>query len=246
MRMLHELNSFSDAVFVTLTYDEDHIPDNQSLCKADLQKWFKRLRKELKERKIRYFACGEYGDETHRPHYHAIIFGLSLRPEDKNLMQYKWSFGRLHFGTAEPDSIRYVAQYIDKKYSGDLAEQEYAAKNREPVFRVSSLGLGKKYVDENSKQIKAQGFCTVKGVMHTLPRYYLNRLGLDPKKYQDEAYYLECERYESITGLNLHPDIAYSVRSPAEITQYQKAVEVQNRQKDMTLKAKVSLKKKKL
>ena len=47
MRMLHELSDYDDAVFVTLTYDEDHIPSNHSLKKSDLQKWFKRVRKEI-------------------------------------------------------------------------------------------------------------------------------------------------------------------------------------------------------
>ena len=97
MRMLHELSDYEDAVFVTLTYDEDHIPSNHSLKKSDLQKWFKRVRKEIEPKKIRYFACGEYGDKTQRPHYHAIIFGLSLRADDKMVMQSKWPMGRLHY-----------------------------------------------------------------------------------------------------------------------------------------------------
>ena len=50
------------------------------------------------------------------------------------------------FGTAEPDSIGYVAQYIDKKFTGDLAKQEYDDKGRQPVFKVCSLGIGKVYV----------------------------------------------------------------------------------------------------
>ena len=66
MRMLHELSDYDDAVFVTLTYDEDHIPSNQSLKKSDLQKWFKRVRKEIEPKKIRYFACGEYGEKRCR------------------------------------------------------------------------------------------------------------------------------------------------------------------------------------
>ena len=246
MRMLHELSDFEDAVFVTLTYDDEHVPENMSLWKPDLQKWFKRLRKELGEKKIRYFACGEYGEKTQRPHYHAIIFGLSLRQEDKDLMQTKWPLGLLHYGTAEPDSIRYVAQYIDKKFSGDLAEKEYNLKKRQPVFRVSSLGLGRGYIQKNSEQIKAMGYCTVKGVMHSLPRYYLNKLGIDPQLYRDEAYYKECEDYETETGLNLHPDIAYRVRPAAEITKYQKAVKSKRKQKDVNLKAKVSVKSRKL
>ena len=92
--------------------------------------------------------CGEYGDRFGRPHYHAIIFGLSQSKRDKDLISSKWPFGRCYYGSAEPDSIRYVAQYIDKKFSGDLAQTEYDEKKRAPVFRVSSLGLGKAYLEK--------------------------------------------------------------------------------------------------
>ena len=246
MRMLHELNSYTDASFVTLTYSDEFLPDNGSLCKSDLQKFFKRLRKELSrdKRNIRYFACGEYGDRFGRPHYHAIIFGLSLRSDDQELVRFKWPFGRVHFGTAEPDSIGYVAQYIDKKFSGDDAVREYVDKGREPVFRVSSLGLGKRYIEKHSDQIKEMGYCTVRGVMHSLPRYYLNKLGIDPVLYREKAQQLQCEDYEQVTGLNLDPDIAYRVRPAAEITEYQKAVASKRKQKDLNLKARVSLKRK--
>jgi len=79
LRMLHELDEHEDSIFITLTYDEDNVPENMSLRKADLQKFFKRLRKALGDRTIKYFACGEYGDKTERLHYHSIIFGLSLK-----------------------------------------------------------------------------------------------------------------------------------------------------------------------
>ena len=83
MRVIHELAGYKDAVFLTLTYSDDHLPDNGSLVVADLQKFFKRLRKQYAKRnngiKLRYYACGEYGDRHGRPHYHAIVCGLSLR-----------------------------------------------------------------------------------------------------------------------------------------------------------------------
>ena len=81
LRMLHELKYHNDASFVTLTYDDNHVPDCQSLVKADLQKFFKRLRKLIAPRKIRYFACGEYGRRTGRPHYHAILYNSGLSQE---------------------------------------------------------------------------------------------------------------------------------------------------------------------
>lgn len=248
MRMIHELENFSCAVFVTLTYDDEHLPENGSLVVSDLQKFFKRLRKECDklDRSIRYFACGEYGDRTGRPHYHAILFGLSQSKGDKDLISYKWPYGRVHYGSAEPDSIRYVAQYVDKKYSGDMARVEYEEKNRAPVFRVSSLGLGKAYIEKNRKQITEMGYCTVGGVMHSLPRYYLNKLGIDPVLYRQEAKYKASEDYEEATGLNIDPDIAYKVRPASEYTEYAKKQEAKRRQSDLNKNARVALKKRKL
>ena len=60
--------------YITLTYNDDHLPANGSLQPRDLQLFWKRLRK-ARTPGIRYYACGEYGDQTARPHYHAIIFG---------------------------------------------------------------------------------------------------------------------------------------------------------------------------
>ena len=176
IRMLHELSYHDDAVFLTLTYNDTYLPPNASLDKAALQKFFKRLRKRLGDRKIRYFACGEYGDEGGRPHYHAIIFGLSLRAEDKKLVVESWPFCdwsnpkifKGAFGLVEPDSIRYVAQYIDKKYTGDFAQKEYADKNREPVFKLSSLGLGKQFCDDNCARLSTDLSVTVNGIVAAL------------------------------------------------------------------------------
>ena len=90
-RCMMELEYHDSAYFVTLTYDEDHLPRSgyvdqstgeyiasATLRKKDLQDFFKRLRKRYPDNPIRYLACGEYGPKTQRPHYHAIIFGLHL------------------------------------------------------------------------------------------------------------------------------------------------------------------------
>ena len=85
-----ELQYHDSAYFATLTYDDDHVPlvygslgENGDYChmslrKRDLQLWLKRLRRAFSDDHIRFFACGEYGDQTLRPHYHAILFGLHL------------------------------------------------------------------------------------------------------------------------------------------------------------------------
>lgn len=90
-RCLMELEYHDSAYFVTLTYNDDYVPRSYyadpatgeaqpslTLCKRDFQLFMKRLRKAFPEDKIRFFACGEYGPTTFRPHYHAILFGLHL------------------------------------------------------------------------------------------------------------------------------------------------------------------------
>lgn len=75
MRMRYESQDSKSVYFITLTYDDEHLPINDNgyvtLVKADLQKFFKRLRKSIK---VRYFAVGEYGSKFGRPHYHIILF----------------------------------------------------------------------------------------------------------------------------------------------------------------------------
>lgn len=90
-RCMLELEYHKSAYFVTLTYDDLHVPRTwyadphtgealpaYTLCKRDIQLFFKRLRKHFPDQKIRYFGCSEYGPKTQRPHYHFIIFGLEL------------------------------------------------------------------------------------------------------------------------------------------------------------------------
>lgn len=74
IRCTHEASLYEKNCFITLTYDDANLPKDQSLVFEHLQKFMKRLRKSLYPKKIKYFACGEYGDKYKRPHYHAIIF----------------------------------------------------------------------------------------------------------------------------------------------------------------------------
>ncbi|ALS03440.1 VP4 [Gokushovirus WZ-2015a] len=109
-RCLLELDYHSSAYFVTLTYDNSHVrrtlyadPDTgeaaeaYTLAKRDFQLFMKRLRKAFPDQKIRYFAAGEYGSETFRPHYHAILFGLKL----DDLQLYKQSPDGFNYYTSE-------------------------------------------------------------------------------------------------------------------------------------------------
>ena len=94
-RCMLELQYHDSAYFVTLTYNEEHVPrtglhGEMSLRKRDFQLFMKRLRKKYSDDRIRFYAAGEYGTTTQRPHYHAILFGLHL--DDLQVYKSKDSF----------------------------------------------------------------------------------------------------------------------------------------------------------
>lgn len=175
VRLLHESEFWDDAVFVTLTYDDEHL-QSPSLVPRDLQLFFKRLRKDLKERKIKFFACGEYGDRFARPHYHAIIFGLSAM--DNKLIEDNWSLGFVKVGTMTYESCRYVAGYVQKKLYGDGAKF-YEDNHLVPPFLRCSKGLGERYVDKYNNKLYSNLDITVHGHSVGIPRYYRKKMDMD-------------------------------------------------------------------
>lgn len=115
-----EMQQHRTASFVTLTYADDKLPP--TLNRRHLQLWLKKFRKQLTAKKegettrtIRFFACGEYGEKTQRPHYHAIIFGG--RESDRHTVDKTWGLGRTQCDQATPATIAYVAGYVAKKYN---------------------------------------------------------------------------------------------------------------------------------
>jgi len=127
---MHQYNCF-----LTLTYDNEHLPEYGSLHKSHLQKFFKRLRKSGK--KFRYYACGEYGEKLSRPHYHVLVFGYL--PDDLELisqrgeinlytspfLSQKWGKGFVSVGEVNLDTAGYVARYCTKKITGDAQYEHY-------------------------------------------------------------------------------------------------------------------------
>lgn len=110
--------------FVTLTYSEDRLPANGSLEPRSLQLFIKRLRKAVLPLRIRYFAVGEYGEQTLRPHYHLSLFGLSGhqvvesfgRPKVvASLIEEIWSNGFTLLGDFNEQTAQYVSGYVVKK-----------------------------------------------------------------------------------------------------------------------------------
>lgn len=187
VRIMHELDSFKQVgVFLTLTYNNKSLPPSASLDKEQLKKFWKRLRKYYNGKKIKYYACGEYGDEG-RPHYHAIVFGIELDELEIYLVNKKmvskvierlWKFGFNQVGTVTTDSASYVAGYIEKKLTGEMAYNAYYQIGKIPPYSVMSKGIGEDFALKNQEQIREALGITIKGKNVGLPRYYRKLLDL--------------------------------------------------------------------
>jgi hypothetical protein len=169
--MLHEITTAQRAQFWTMTYDPEHLPVRGSdprgiLVKSDLQKFFKRMRKGGYD--YRYYACGEYGDNGGRPHYHAIVFGIEVSKEE---LEKHWRLGLCEVGTASEASIRYVAGYVSKK----LGLRENGEDSRPAPFQVCSQGIGLDWAKENMLETLFDGHLKFRGKKLPIPRYYVEQ-----------------------------------------------------------------------
>lgn len=200
-RIIHELDYYEKSSFLCLTYSDENLPPH-GVSKDDLQRFFKRLRKNSGV-KIKYLACGEYGETTRRPHYHVALLGIGLSQSDRELLNSSWGLGGVHFGFLNYSSARYVAGYVLKKY-GQLDTDLPAGKLKE--FVLHSKGLGKRFVEDNRDQLTQQLGFTIRGNKHQLPRYYRDKLGITCDDYQPLVVKTVMEQNKKLDALNVHPD----------------------------------------
>ena len=184
LRCVHESQMYERNCFITLTYDEDNVPRSGTLVKKHFQDFLKRLRKSVEPKQIRYFMCGEYGEQLGRPHYHAIIFNHDF--EDKEVFKYAdksilytskklqdlWPYGFSTVGEANYTTAAYCARYTLKKIFGEKADEHY--QGREPEYCQMSLrpGLGKEYVIKYYNELKQHDSIVMNGREYPLPKYY--------------------------------------------------------------------------
>lgn len=151
MRCVHEASLWPDNCFITLTYNPENLPPDCGLIKSDFQKFMKRLRKRYGEG-IRYYMCGEYGDRTNRPHYHAILFNHNFSdwvylfdsPSGEPIytsptLEKIWGLGFVTIGTVTFQSAGYVARYCMKKINGKLADEINPETGLKHYERVNSF-----------------------------------------------------------------------------------------------------------
>lgn len=231
-RIMHEFDSWDSTCFITLTYKDEYLPPNGTLRKVALQQFFKRLRRYQEPEKIRYYACGEYGAERGRPHYHAIIFGLPPTKLTEALISKAWPYGRIDVGTCTYDSARYTADYIFKKYDKKLAEEVYLSQGKEIPFQLVSQGLGLEYALKNADQIIDNLGITIHGAPVGIPRYYVKKLEIPTELRASRSIDLQKKELEK-----------YEKNSKAPIESLNKRFE-HRRLKEATQEAKIKLYKK--
>lgn len=197
-RCSHEAKMHERNCFLTLTYDDEHVPADYSVRKRDLQLFNKRLREKFGAG-IKHFGCGEYGDRNGRPHYHEALFNFDF-PDKKHwrdsdsgyriwrseLLEQLWPNGLSEIGSVTHESGGYIAKYCFKKVNGDGADAHYWRVSPvdgqfhrvEPEFMLCSLkpALGKAWFDKFSTDAFPSDFVVVDGRRARPPQYYLRQL----------------------------------------------------------------------
>ena len=218
---------YEDNSFITLTFNDEFLPQDQSLDIVVFQKFMKRLRKYLSSKKyddlarlngwstspkIRFYACGEYGENFGRPHYHACIFGFSFpdkviwkKSNDNPLyrspiLEKVWPFGYCSVGDLTFESAAYTARYILKKVNGDLANDHYEQFNpetgeitqRKPEYtnmskggRTGKGGIGSSWLAKFLSDVYPEDFVIINNKKMKPPKFYDAKYELmTPLEYQ--------------------------------------------------------------
>ncbi|QAU04092.1 MAG: VP4 [Gokushovirus NL-1994] len=186
VRCVHESTLHEHNCFLTLTFDDDHLPSDHSVHVRDVQLFLKRLRKSLRDTKVRFFACGEYGEKNARPHYHLIVFGYDFG-DDRILLRQTpygplyisdhlfrlWPFGYHTIGNVTFKSCAYVARYVTKKVYGKDAPAHYAGRNPEFITMSRKPGIAHDWITKYSDDVYNYDKVVMPdGTVLRPPRYY--------------------------------------------------------------------------
>lgn len=192
VRIMHEASLHESNWFLTLTYSPEHLPPDLSLRKRDFQLFCKRVRKRIGP--FRFFHCGEYGERSGRPHYHACVFGIDFpdkvyfkgdgpnRLYRSDVLDSLWKLGFVVIGSLTFESAAYVARYILKKVTGDAAEQHYSRVHVDTgeVYSISPEyvtmsrrpGIGREWFQRYGDEVFPADEVISRGFAVRPPRYY--------------------------------------------------------------------------
>lgn len=235
-RIIHESQMWPDNSFITLTYGPGNLPANSALEHRDYQLFTKRLRKLYSEKTIRFYMCGEYGDENGRPHYHACIFNHAFEKTrergksgsgeimwESTELNDLWGMGTCTTQDLTPNSAAYVAGYVMKKTKGQESSQAYGIItpdgeyiHREPPYSKSSLkpGIGATWFDKHGKtDIINHNYVIQDGIKKSVPKYYrklIEKKGLTTNRY-DQL------RADKLTQINRAESLPHRLKVREEV-----------------------------
>lgn len=225
-RLIHESYTKSSAFYLTLTYAPEYLPENGSLEPEEFRKWLKRLRKRSRGR-ISYYGCGEYGDITGRPHYHAIVLGSDLfldrlelgRRDGYKLYQSDtldktWPQGFVELQGMSYGAAAYVAGYVRKKVSKSVDPDAYERVKAdsgelveiEPEFSSVSRrpAIGREWIRRMWREVYPRDHLRMNGFEFRPPRYY--------DKWMDEDHTLKAKEPQCPMGCDEHREMMVGVR----------------------------------
>lgn len=212
--------------FVTLTFSDEHLPDNYSVDVRDLQLFMKRLRK-FAGSGIRFLACGEYGDNNLRPHYHLCLFGTGFESDRKvwrrtqsghlayrsESLERLWPYGHCELGALTYQSASYTARYVLKKVTGKSSSEYYTRVHPltgeivqvKPEFIVMSRkpGIGFNWLEKWKRDVFPSDFLIIDGKKVPVPRAYMRVLDDD-----EDVFFTEKDRViaKRLTRGNSHAE----------------------------------------
>lgn len=195
-RCMLEASTSTNNWFFTFTYDDDHLPKNSAgyptLVKEEISKFMKDFRRQMEfhyqVQGIRFFACGEYGSESGRPHYHGIIFNAPLTDLvylytrdghayfNSPFVDKIWDKGYVVITDVNWDACAYVARYVVKKAKGETSSvykdldivPEYVRMSRRP-------GIGTDFYEQHKDTIYKYDKVTVPGGVQCRPSHYFDK-----------------------------------------------------------------------
>lgn len=214
IKLINEAKYHKKACFITLTFDNKILLDKRQKAykyganpnfiyniknsKKYFQDFMKRLRKYYNKTRITFFHVAEYGEKTHRPHHHAILFGVDFKEDRVKMPNSKtghtqdwsktladlWACGLVSIEDINPNNIIYIAQYSVKKYKNNLENEKY-----KPYFTFSNRSkMSCKWVRRNYNEI-IKGYIEDKdGKKYRIPKSYINNLKNSDNIKHNKAY----------------------------------------------------------
>jgi len=183
IRITHEASMHRSNCFLTLTIDDEHMPENRGLDVRHWQLFAKRLRKRAGP--FRHLYSGEYGSRWGRPHYHACIFGMDMRrgaesfPNEAKHPLWRsavlddiWGMGHVAIGELEYASAQYTAKYVVKSEGKEKDAERYGLRKPEYISMSRRPGIGASWIEKFKTDAFGDGVLIHDGKRHAVPKFY--------------------------------------------------------------------------